>query len=109
MRRNGWPDHRLSAAVILRHLARRERWSGFNGHVAKVRLAWRHERVVRVFESAYTVEMPLYFPLHVGDYCTVIKIPNQWEEPGIPSRCRGLSLSGTTARRNREIECVHCN
>ena len=71
MRRNGWPDHGLSAAVILRHLARREGRAGFGRHVAEVRLAWRHERVLRIFERANVVEMPLHFPLHVGHYVTV--------------------------------------
>jgi hypothetical protein len=76
MRRNGWTDHAvgprgmvhhgLATGVVLRHLARRQWWTGFS-HVGKVWLPRGHEALVGSIEGANGFEMLLDFSLHARD------------------------------------------
>lgn len=71
------------------------------GNIAEKRLAGWQERLLRDRFNLF-----LDLSLHVGYYYLVSGV--RWEvRRNILSRYRGLSRSGTTADRKREIECVH--
>ena len=58
-------NHRWAPAVVLWHLARGQRGTRF-GHIAKIRLAGRHEMVVGLHGPDH-FNVLLHFPLHVGN------------------------------------------
>lgn len=60
--------HGGSTGIVLGHLARGQRWTGFS-HVGEVMmLSWRHESLVRGFDSAHEFDMFLDFFLHARDW-----------------------------------------
>lgn len=73
MRRNGWSDHivrsrgrvhhGLSARIILRHLARGQRWASLSD-VGEKGLSGGHERFVGGFQGADSFDVLFDFPLH---------------------------------------------
>lgn len=83
MGRNGRPDHvggsrcmvhhGLSTGIVLGHLARGQRWTGF-GDAGEVLLPGRHESFVRGFNSAHDFNMFLNFSLHARDWEVSVRV-----------------------------------
>lgn len=59
--------HGLSTGIVLGHLARGQRWTGFS-HVGEVLLPRRHEGLVGGFHGAHDFDMFLNFSLHARDW-----------------------------------------
>ena len=97
MRGNGRSDHvgvsrcmvhhGLSTGIVLGHLARGQRWTGFS-HVGEVLLPRRHESLVRGFHGAHDFDMFLNFSLHARDWQVSVGVTMR--EAAISTDHRGI-------------------
>lgn len=66
--------HGGSTGIVLGHLTRGQRWTGFS-HVGEVMmLPGRHESLVRGFDSAHEFHMFLNFFLHARDWGVSVRV-----------------------------------